>query len=77
LPREYECEVSPQHKACDSEGRVRIKLSFPESLAGDIPFHCHLVDHKDNGMMEVLRVLPIGHQAAPRASIVTRSILPP
>jgi hypothetical protein len=29
-----------------------------ESLAGDIPFHCHLVDHEDNGMMAVLRVLP-------------------
>jgi FtsP/CotA-like multicopper oxidase with cupredoxin domain len=39
-------------------GRVRIKLSFPESLVGDIPFHCHLVDHEDNGMMAVLRVLP-------------------
>jgi FtsP/CotA-like multicopper oxidase with cupredoxin domain len=39
-------------------GRVRIKLSFPESLAGDIPFHCHLVDHEDNGMMAVLRVMP-------------------
>jgi FtsP/CotA-like multicopper oxidase with cupredoxin domain len=37
-------------------GRVRIKLFFPESLAGDIPFHCHLVDHEDNGMMAVLRV---------------------
>jgi FtsP/CotA-like multicopper oxidase with cupredoxin domain len=34
-------------------GRVRIKLFFPESLAGDIPFHCHLVDHEDNGMMGV------------------------
>jgi FtsP/CotA-like multicopper oxidase with cupredoxin domain len=38
-------------------GRVRIKLTFPESLAGDIPFHCHLVDHEDNGMMAVLRVV--------------------
>jgi FtsP/CotA-like multicopper oxidase with cupredoxin domain len=38
-------------------GRVRIKLYFPESLAGDIPFHCHLVDHEDNGMMAVLRVI--------------------
>lgn len=38
-------------------GRVRIKVSFPEALAGDIPFHCHLVDHEDNGMMAVLRVL--------------------
>jgi len=40
-------------------GRVRIKLTFPETLAGDIPFHCHLVDHEDNGMMAVLRVLPL------------------
>jgi FtsP/CotA-like multicopper oxidase with cupredoxin domain len=42
-------------------GRVRIKLYFPESLAGDIPFHCHLVDHEDNGMMAVLRVTPLAH----------------
>jgi len=46
-------------------GRVRIKLYFPQSLAGDIPFHCHLADHEDNGMMAVLRVLtpdrPAGH----------------
>jgi hypothetical protein len=39
-------------------GRVRVKLYFPEELAGDIPFHCHLVDHEDNGMMGVLRILP-------------------
>jgi FtsP/CotA-like multicopper oxidase with cupredoxin domain len=39
-------------------GRVRIKLSFPDALAGDILFHCHLVDHEDNGMMGVLRVIP-------------------
>ena len=38
-------------------GRVRIKLTFPPALAGDIPFHCHLADHEDNGMMAVLRVL--------------------
>ena len=39
-------------------GRVRVKLFFPEDMAGDIPFHCHLVDHEDNGMMAVLRILP-------------------
>jgi FtsP/CotA-like multicopper oxidase with cupredoxin domain len=39
-------------------GSVRIKLAFPDTLAGDIPLHCHLVDHEDNGMMGVLRVLP-------------------
>lgn len=39
-------------------GSVRLKLFFPDALAGDIPFHCHLVDHEDNGMMGILRVLP-------------------
>jgi FtsP/CotA-like multicopper oxidase with cupredoxin domain len=39
-------------------GQVRVKLFFPEALAGDIPFHCHLVDHEDNGMMGVVRVVP-------------------
>jgi FtsP/CotA-like multicopper oxidase with cupredoxin domain len=39
-------------------GRVRIKLWFPAGLAGDIPFHCHLLEHEDNGMMAVIRVLP-------------------
>ena len=43
-------------------GRVKIKVYFPDSLAGDIPFHCHLVDHEDNGMMAVLRVLPAGRK---------------
>jgi len=41
-------------------GRVRIRMSFPAELAGDIPFHCHLVDHEDNGMMAVLRVTKSG-----------------
>jgi FtsP/CotA-like multicopper oxidase with cupredoxin domain len=41
-------------------GRVRVKLYFPPGLAGDLPFHCHLADHEDNGMMAVLRVLPPG-----------------
>ncbi|HEX4508323.1 MAG TPA: multicopper oxidase domain-containing protein [Alphaproteobacteria bacterium] len=39
-------------------GRVRIKLYFPEEMAGDILFHCHLVDHEDAGMMGMVRVLP-------------------
>ena len=38
-------------------GRVVIELYFPPELAGDIPVHCHLVDHEDNGMMGVVRVL--------------------
>ena len=41
-------------------GRIRIRMTFPADLAGDIPFHCHLVDHEDNGMMAVLRIVKTG-----------------
>lgn len=47
-------------------GRLRIRMSFPADLAGDIPFHCHLVDHEDNGMMAVLRVVGNGRPPAVR-----------
>jgi FtsP/CotA-like multicopper oxidase with cupredoxin domain len=53
-PTGYHSKEGPVHP-----GRVRIKLTFPPQLAGDIPFHCHLVDHEDNGMMAVLRVTPV------------------
>ena len=52
-------------------GRVRVRMTFPPELAGDIPFHCHLVDHEDNGMMAVLRIVrpgappPAAHAAMP------------
>jgi FtsP/CotA-like multicopper oxidase with cupredoxin domain len=39
-------------------GMVRIKIVFPPEFAGDIPIHCHLVDHEDNGMMAVVHVAP-------------------
>jgi FtsP/CotA-like multicopper oxidase with cupredoxin domain len=54
-----------------SPGRVRIKLYFPETLAGDIPFHCHLVDHEDNGMMGVVRV--VGPASAGRGDGVQKT----
>ena len=56
-------------------GRVRIRMTFPADLAGDIPFHCHLVDHEDNGMMAVLRIVK---PAAPsRAAAHARTTQPP
>ena len=58
-------------------GRVRIKLSFPDSLAGDIPFHCHLVDHEDNGMMAVLRVLPARRVALRHGPVRAMASIPP
>ena len=46
-------------------GRIRIRMTFPAALAGDIPFHCHLVDHEDNGMMAVLRIAKPGAPPEP------------
>ena len=40
-------------------------MTFSAALAGDIPFHCHLVDHEDNGMMAVLRIAKPGVHAGP------------
>jgi len=53
-------------------GRVKVRMRFPAELAGDIPFHCHLVDHEDNGMMAVLRV-----EASKGTKPVQKSELPP
>jgi FtsP/CotA-like multicopper oxidase with cupredoxin domain len=50
--------ASPAESDAPAPGSVTVKLYFPPSLAGDIPFHCHLVDHEDNGMMGVVRVVP-------------------
>ena len=56
-------------------GRIRIKLYFPPELAGDIPFHCHLVDHEDSGMMAVLRVLPPQQTLQQKAELNPADIL--
>ena len=50
-------------------GRVVIKLFFPPTLAGDIPVHCHLVDHEDNGMMGVVRVVPAAGASIQKADL--------
>ena len=56
-------------------GKIRIKLYFPPELAGDIPFHCHLVDHEDSGMMGVVRVLPPQTALQQKAELSPQDIL--
>jgi FtsP/CotA-like multicopper oxidase with cupredoxin domain len=56
-------------------GRVRIKVYFPPEFVGDIPFHCHLMQHEDNGMMGIIRVLPAPSRAeAPGATAVADAL---
>ena len=47
-------------------GSVRIKLVFPREFAGDIPFHCHLMQHEDHGMMGVIHVVDGAAQRSTR-----------
>ena len=37
---------------------VTVRMDFRGPLTGDFLYHCHILDHEDNGMMAVLRVLP-------------------
>jgi FtsP/CotA-like multicopper oxidase with cupredoxin domain len=33
-------------------------MDFRGDIAGDFVYHCHILDHEDNGMMAIIRVLP-------------------
>ena len=38
---------------------VTLRMDFRDpGIAGTFPYHCHLLDHEDNGMMGMLRVEP-------------------
>jgi FtsP/CotA-like multicopper oxidase with cupredoxin domain len=38
---------------------VRLRMDFRDpNTVGDFPFHCHLLEHEDGGMMGVIRVEP-------------------
>jgi FtsP/CotA-like multicopper oxidase with cupredoxin domain len=40
-------------------GRLLIKLAFTNPyMIGRFPFHCHILEHEDGGMMQNLRVVP-------------------
>jgi FtsP/CotA-like multicopper oxidase with cupredoxin domain len=40
---------------------VRIRMDFRDpNTVGTFPFHCHLLEHEDGGMMGVIRVEPAG-----------------
>jgi FtsP/CotA-like multicopper oxidase with cupredoxin domain len=48
---------------------VRLRMDFrdPNSV-GTFPYHCHLLEHEDNGMMGLIRVEPRVPQARPDAA---------
>jgi FtsP/CotA-like multicopper oxidase with cupredoxin domain len=40
-------------------GAVRLRMDFRDpQIVGDFVYHCHVLEHEDNGMMAKVRVLP-------------------
>jgi len=38
---------------------VKVRMDFSDpSIVGTFPYHCHIIDHEDRGMMGVIQVLP-------------------
>lgn len=37
---------------------VRVRMDFRGSDIGDFVYHCHILNHEDQGMMAIIRVLP-------------------
>ncbi len=37
---------------------VTLRMDFRGPTVGDFVYHCHILDHEDNGMMAIIRVLP-------------------
>jgi len=38
-----------------ANGRVTVRVAF-DDFVGRSVFHCHILDHEDNGMMAVIEV---------------------
>lgn len=58
------CDGSPMNRNC-RPGRVTIRIHFDrEEQIGDFVYHCHILQHEDDGMMATVRVLcPPGDSA--------------
>jgi FtsP/CotA-like multicopper oxidase with cupredoxin domain len=58
---------------------VTVRLDFRGADIGDFVYHCHILGHEDNGMMAIIRVLPISGKSAvvpTGVSAVSSSALP-
>ena len=43
----------------DPRGRVKVLIPFTEETnVGKFVYHCHIGEHEDNGMMQVIEVVP-------------------
>jgi FtsP/CotA-like multicopper oxidase with cupredoxin domain len=54
---------------------IRVRMDFRDANAvGLFPYHCHLLEHEDGGMMGLIRVEPAGQSAAKDRSPIHDSI---
>lgn len=37
---------------------VRLRMDFRGAVVGDFVYHCHILEHEDQGMMAIIRLLP-------------------
>jgi FtsP/CotA-like multicopper oxidase with cupredoxin domain len=37
---------------------VTVRMDFRGPDVGDFVYHCHILEHEDGGMMQIIRVLP-------------------
>ena len=37
---------------------VTVRMDFRGSDIGDFVYHCHILEHEDKGMMQIIRVMP-------------------
>jgi len=55
---------------------VRLRMDFRDpNTIGTFPYHCHLLEHEDNGMMGTIRVEP-AITAPPNTSTASKSARP-
>ena len=60
---------SPQYPS------IKLRMDFRDpNIVGTFPYHCHILQHEDGGMMGTIRVLPAPAEA--RAARRERAALP-
>jgi heme/copper-type cytochrome/quinol oxidase subunit 2 len=51
---------------------VRVRMDFRDpNTIGTFPYHCHLLEHEDKGMMGTIRVVPPAAKLEPSSNATT------
>lgn len=56
---------------------VTVRMDFRGRDVGDFVYHCHILNHEDNGMMAIIRVLPNTSNAKPNTADPKQNAKPP